>query len=80
MFYLRLRWFFMIDWSIRLSSLGLPNRQNGSMRAKHLEEGEWNKRRFIDFFYGMRRKAKRWFGLKGEIPLFSVEEGKRRRH
>jgi hypothetical protein len=50
------------------------------MREKHLEEGEWSKRRFIDFFYGMRRKAKRWFGLKGEIPLFSVEEGKRRRH
>jgi hypothetical protein len=61
MFYLRLRWCFMIDWSIQLSSLGLPTRQNGSMRAKHLEEGEWNRKRFIDFFYGMQKKEKELF-------------------
>jgi len=61
MFYLRLRWFFMIGWSIQLSSLGLPTRQNGSMRAKHLEDGEWNRMRFIDFFYGMQKKEKELF-------------------
>jgi hypothetical protein len=61
MFYLRLRWFFMIGWSIQLYSLGLPKLQNGSMRGKHLEDGEWNRMRFIDFFYGMQKKAKELF-------------------
>jgi hypothetical protein len=61
MFYPRLRWCFMIGWSIQLSSLGLPKLRNGSMREKHLEEGEWNRVRFIDFFYGMQKKVKELF-------------------